>query len=411
MKKKVLTVLAALMLCIFAAGETSACQHAWENCICTLCGELCLHPGFDDGRCTACGVVCQHYNWRGDRCAFCGVACPHSEWEDGRCTLCHTLCDHAHHDPDTLICSVCGAVAQHSYEEGVCTGCGAALVGEAREVPREMFYTCPAHGMLATLYYNPTDYVNGGPLSKKMNVYLPSGYSAGKKYDVLVLMHGMYDSESYWLNQDLIYRGDYDATVTTKALLDNMIAQGLCREMIVVCPTFYPVSGNYNNFNREREQTQLRCELRWDILPLIASTYSTYAEGWTEDELRAARDHFAYAGLSLGSIYAYNTVLPDDMDIISWFGCFSGSEADVYEVAAKVDAFNPDLYPIHYFYNSVGTNDSMGYQHNSEYQTLMKECKALAEGKNACFQYINYANHEYRAWVTGLYNFLPMLFT
>ena len=42
------------------------------------------------------------------------------------------------------------------------------------------------------------------------------------------------------------------------------------------------------------------------------------------DGVAAAREHFAYAGLSMGSIYAYTSIIPECLDLFAWFGFFSG---------------------------------------------------------------------------------------
>lgn len=72
------------------------------------------------------------------------------------------------------------------------------------------------------------------------------------------------------------------------------------------------------------DEEQFVRELREDILPFIVQNYSTYAADGSAEAISAARDHFAYAGLSMGSIYAYNSVMPLCLDLFAWFGCFSG---------------------------------------------------------------------------------------
>jgi enterochelin esterase-like enzyme len=61
--------------------------------------------------------------------------------------------------------------------------------------------------------------------TRKMNVYTPPGYSAGTKYPVLYLLHGIGGDETEWQRF---------ATVDT--LLDNLIADGAATPMIVVMP-------------------------------------------------------------------------------------------------------------------------------------------------------------------------------
>ena len=60
--------------------------------------------------------------------------------------------------------------------------------------------------------------------SRRMTIYTPAGYEQGKeKYPVLYLLHGAGGDEEAWMTLG-----------RTSQILDNLIAQGKCRPMIVV---------------------------------------------------------------------------------------------------------------------------------------------------------------------------------
>jgi enterochelin esterase-like enzyme len=281
-----------------------------------------------------------------------------------------------------------------------------------------MYLFAPAvhQGSVQTLTYETHDYMKERQKdtvvtrNKKLHVYLPYGYDPAKQYDVLILMHGMGGTERYWLVDEQVYYDPPEEKVHTTDLLDNMIALGTAREMIVVTPTFYNNSDKMNDYQRNREQDQFVYELRRDILPLIVKNFSTYAVEPTEEAISAAREHFAYAGLSMGSMYAYTSVIPDCLDLFAWFGCFSGSDGDMPSLAEQLNRPPLSEYPIRYFYNSIGTSDSFYSLHWNQYHDLVWRCDGLSEGENAAFTEYEALGHTYTAWSIGLYNFLPLLF-
>ena len=69
-----------------------------------------------------------------------------------------------------------------------------------------------------------------------------------------------------------------------------------------------------------------------------------------------------------------------------------------------------DRYPIYWLYNAAGLNDTMYKNHIDQYRLLVQNCRGLTEGVNASFTSIRGVMHEYRAWGTGLYNFLLVVF-
>ena len=359
---------------------------------------------------------CPHARWESGVCADCGAVCPHERWESGACAVCGLACAHPGHDAETRACPVCGELIPHTYLRGTCTRCGAAPVFLDEILPRELFAPSDEPGRLETLHYTAHDYrdVPGReptPIEKNMVVYLPHGYDPAEKYDLLVLVHGMGCTERYWLAepQDLNYpEGEL---VYTTDLLDSMMADGRCKKMIIATPCFYRNSENLGNYYRIVDEKQFLFEMREYILPLLLSTYSTYAPEPTLEGMAEAREHFAYAGLSMGSIYAFTSFIPECLDVFSWFGCFSGSDGAMYLLARTLDGEASRGRPVYYLYNSIGSKDTMLYTHRGQYADLLSMAASLTEGENTAFTEIRDARHTYEAWSTGLYNFLPVVFS
>lgn len=89
--------------------------------------------------------------------------------------------------------------------------------------PGDIYSVKPvAHGSVTRLWYkNPS-----AGMTRRMTVYTPAGYNEGtQKYPVLYLLHGMGGDEEAWM-----------ALGRMSQILDNLIAQGKVKPMIVVMP-------------------------------------------------------------------------------------------------------------------------------------------------------------------------------
>ena len=143
-------------------------------------------------------------------------------------------------------------------------------------------------------------------------VYTPPGYDqdAKTKYPVLYLLHGYSDDASGWT-----------AVGRAHVILDNLIAQGKAKPMIVVMPLGYGTmemirvgwGGIFNHPEvREQNLTKFREALLTEVMPKIESEYRV-------DKDRASR---AIAGLSMGGSESLLTGL-NNLDKFSWVGAFS----------------------------------------------------------------------------------------
>ena len=81
------------------------------------------------------------------------------------------------------------------------------------------------HGNLSKVWYNSPTL----KMHRRMTVYTPAGYEMGGKYPVLYLLHGAGGDENAWSELG-----------RAAQILDNLIATGKAKPMIVVMPNGYP---------------------------------------------------------------------------------------------------------------------------------------------------------------------------
>jgi len=142
-------------------------------------------------------------------------------------------------------------------------------------------------------------------------VYTPAGYdpSAQRTYPVLYLLHGFSDDASGWT-----------AVGRANVILDNLIAQGKAKPMIVVMPLGYGtmemIRVGWDAWShpqlRKQNFDKFREALLREVMPRAESEYRI-----TKD--RNAR---AIAGLSMGGSESLLTGL-NNLDKFAWIGAFS----------------------------------------------------------------------------------------
>jgi enterochelin esterase family protein len=139
------------------------------------------------------------------------------------------------------------------------------------------------HGKVEIVHYK-----TAAGAEKTMRVYLPPGYdtSGDRRYPVLYLNHGGGENDTHWT-----------ASGFAQNILDNLIAAGKARPMIIAMPnTGGVVSGTPPKLGEDDACTQ---EYLKDILPYVDSHYRT----------RPNRESRAVAGLSMGGFVTLNTGL------------------------------------------------------------------------------------------------------
>lgn len=136
-------------------------------------------------------------------------------------------------------------------------------------------------------------YTNPAGEEKRMHVYLPPGYEANDSvtYPVLYLNHGGGDDDAKWTSTDPREGGN------AQFILDNLIAAGKARPMIVVMPNTRGIaSGTPSAPGEDDACTQ---EYLKSIIPYVENHYRA----------RPGRENRALAGLSMGGFVVMNTGL------------------------------------------------------------------------------------------------------
>lgn len=134
-------------------------------------------------------------------------------------------------------------------------------------------------------------------------VYTPAGYDPKRKeaYPVLYLLHGLGDDAQSWLTQG-----------NANVVLDNLIAQGKAKPMIMVNPLGYGHAGGGQGAP--------------DMLVHFADALLNEVMPRVEKEFNVAkdRDHRAIAGLSMGGAESTFVGL-NHLDKFAYIGSFSGA--------------------------------------------------------------------------------------
>jgi enterochelin esterase family protein len=151
-------------------------------------------------------------------------------------------------------------------------------------------------------------------------VYTPPGYDPAAKttYPVLYLLHGYSDDASGWT-----------AVGRANVILDNLIAQGKAKPMIVVMPLGYGTMeiitlgwGAWSHTDvRDKNFSNFRQALLTEVMPKVESEYRVSKD----------RNSRAIAGLSMGGSESLLTGL-NNLDKFAWVGAFSsGGIPDDFE--------------------------------------------------------------------------------
>lgn len=200
------------------------------------------------------------------------------------------------------------------------------------------------HGTIAKVWYDSPTL----GAKRRMSVYTPAGYEGGKdKYPVLYLLHGSGGDEDAWLDLG-----------RTAQILDNLIAEGKAKPMIVVMPNgvyynqaapgaainmFQPTMAN----SRSDSTVEIEQSFK-DVINFVEKTY------------RAAKgqDNRAIAGLSMGG--RQSSIVSRSMPgTFSYIGMFSGVVVpDGDNDPALAAQMDPKIAPKLYFI-AVGSADGV----------------------------------------------------
>lgn len=251
-----------------------------------------------------------------------------------------------------------------------------------------------AHGTVARRWYDSP----GNGISRRMTIYTPSGYESSKeKYPVLYLLHGMGGDEEAWI-----------ALGRTSQILDNLIAQGKAKPMIVVMTNgnvaqeaapgesslgmYMPTFQLPNTMDGKFEETFP------DVIKFIESNY----------RVKADKADQAIAGLSMGGFHSLHIsrFYPNTFDYV---GLFSAAILPDQKITSKVyENIDGTLktqmkngYKLYWI--GVGKADFL-YKNVSDY-------RAKLDGMGMKYTYReSEGGHTWTNWRTYLSEFAPLLF-
>ena len=259
------------------------------------------------------------------------------------------------------------------------------------------------HGNVSKVWYeSPTL-----KLTRRMTVYTPAGYDKGKNYPVLYLLHGA--------------GGDEDAWTTlgrTAQIMDNLVAQGKAKPMIVVMPNGNPncqaapgewSKGMYKpSFmgHQDGKAVATMDESFKDIVSFIDNNYRTIK----------SRNGRAVCGLSMGGGHTFHISMRYP-ETFNYYGLFSAGlhldgninpQAPFYEqLKANKDAqnklkrlfsSNPKLYWI-----AIGNTDFL-YKSNTDLRKYLDEMGYKYEYRESD------GGHIWRNWRIYLTEFAQKIF-
>lgn len=184
------------------------------------------------------------------------------------------------------------------------------------------------HGSITTHFYM-SSVTNG---LRDMMVYTPANYNPKKKYPVLYLMGGSGDLTETWVMHG---RANW--------ILDNMIHDGLAKEMIVVFPNDQMVTRNHPK-HTELAFPLIERELKECVIPFVEKNYS----------VKADRHSRAVCGLSMGGRMSQYVGLRN-LDVFGSIGLLSAA-IEIDETPALRDKDINDK--IDYFFVGGGTYET-----------------------------------------------------
>lgn len=248
------------------------------------------------------------------------------------------------------------------------------------------------HGDVAHVWYDSP----GLGMKRRMSIYTPPGYDKGKAYPVLYLLHGAGGDEEAWLTLG-----------RTAQIMDNLIALGKAKPMIVVTP-----NGNASDDagpletgikNKERAKTTYE-ESFQDIMNYVKSHY----------KIKKGADNTAVCGLSMGGYHTFRISMLN-AGTFGYMGLFSAavrlewnsqktvveqfeSNQKAAEQMKALFAAKPHLYWI-----AIGKDDFL-FQQNVELRQYLDKMQYPYE------YYESEGGHIWRNWRVYLSMFAQRIF-
>ena len=227
---------------------------------------------------------------------------------------------------------------------------------------------------------------------REMNVYthhLAMTPMPSAKYPVLYLLHGGGEDQSGWAMQG-----------KTDLILDNLIAGGKAKPMIIVMPDANLGTGGFSAGGIETAMKMFESEMKSAIIPFVEKNYRVLNDA----------NHRALAGLSLGGMHTLYTGV-NNTGMFSYLGVFSSgwivpmmnglADKQYSFLKENADKVNSNLKA---FWISQGGKDDIAYKNGQIMLSKLDELNI----KHIYYEYPG--GHTWPVWRNDLYHFAQLLF-
>lgn len=226
---------------------------------------------------------------------------------------------------------------------------------------------------------------------RQFYIYTPPAYDSAvnTRYPVLYILHGGGEDETGWAIQG-----------KTDLILDNLIATGKAKQMLIVMPDANTGAGGFNADGIENSLKLFEREMKEAIMPFVEKNYRTLT----------GADSRAMAGLSLGGLHTLFTGI-NNTDKFAWLGVFSSgwivpmmnsvSDKQYAFLKENTDMVNSNLKS---FWISEGGKEDIAWKNGQVLLGKLDELKIK-------YTYSEYpGGHSWPVWRNNLYNFAQVLF-
>jgi enterochelin esterase-like enzyme len=245
------------------------------------------------------------------------------------------------------------------------------------------------HGTLHHHIYT-TSTVLGLPQNQnRYYVYTPPGYDpkAKKPYPVLYLLHGWSDSDSGWT---AVGRADL--------ILDNLLAEGRIKPMVVVMPLGYGDMSFLHTFHVwddpaaiDRNTNLFTQALLTEVLPRVEAEYHVSKD----------RNDRAITGLSMGGLESLQIGLTHTGQF-AWVGGFSSAIHNL-DFTKELASLDPKAANLRLLWIACGTEDSLINPNRNLIAFLKTKDMPVTQIETPGF-------HTWMVWRDNLIHFTPLLF-
>lgn len=250
------------------------------------------------------------------------------------------------------------------------------------------------HGTVARRWYDSPKLDS----PRRITIYTPAGYEAGKdKYPVFYLLHGMGGDEEAWM-----------ALGRASQILDNLIAQGKAKPMIVVMTNGHTSNtaapgesskGFYKPDMRAPDIFSGDMEANFvDVIKFVESNY----------RVKADKQNRAIAGLSMGGFHSLyiSANYPNTFDYIGLFSPAilppANAASPIYiDIDAKLKTQQDNGYTLYWI--GIGKMDFL-FQNVVDYRSKLDNMKFKYQYRES------EGGHTWANWRLYLSEFTPMLF-